>query len=487
MRTLSVIRADLQARDTELQGLLSIEDGALSAEQLQRMAALTEEINQLGLEREQAEAEARRATDIRSAAQAASQALGTVERRIHPGGAAEDAALRQSTQRPGGAGSAVLPADFRRARVKNFKADKHTGLTEQEVAYQFGMWFLATCGRQPGARDYCRAQGIPLIVVDDKGRQFAHSEVVNSQGGFLVPSPLENQLIDLRETYGVFRMRARNRRMTSDTLAIPRRTGGLTAYSMTDNTAITESTKSWDRVNLTAKKFGVLAKYSSELSEDAVIDMADDLAGEIAYAFAQKEDDCGFNGDGSSTYHGIIGVRAALTNLSGTIANIAGLYVGTGNTYAELTLADFNNTKAKLPLYARQQPDVAWYVHQTFFDGVMERLALAAGGVTEAMIVNGISQQRFLGYPVVASQVMPSVEGNSQVCALLGSLSLAAAFGDRRQTTIAMSEHLNFAEDEMAIRGTERFDIVVHDVGNASATASARVPGPVVGLITAAA
>ena len=31
------------------------------------------------------------------------------------------------------------------------------------------------------------------------------------------------------------------------------------------------------------------------------------------------------------------------------------------------------------------------------------------------------------------------------------------------------------------IRGTERFDIVVHDVGNDSGT-----PGPIVGLITAA-
>ena len=37
-------------------------------------------------------------------------------------------------------------------------------------------------------------------------------------------------------------------------------------------------------------------------------------------------------------------------------------------------------------------------------------------------------------------------------------------------TTIQMSEHaLNaFEQDEVVIRGTERFDIVVHDVGNNS-------------------
>jgi hypothetical protein len=38
----------------------------------------------------------------------------------------------------------------------------------------------------------------------------------------------------------------------------------------------------------------------------------------------------------------------------------------------------------------------------------------------------------------------------------------------------------------LTLRGTQRYDINVHDVGNASATASLRQPGPIVGLITAA-
>jgi hypothetical protein len=71
-------------------------------------------------------------------------------------------------------------------------------------------------------------------------------------------------------------------------------------------------------------------------------------------------------------------------------------------------------------------------------------------------------------------------------CALLGDLSLAASFGSRRDTTIAISEHSRFANDQLEIRGTERFDINVHDVGNASATAGFAFPGPIVGLITAA-
>ena len=90
---------------------------------------------------------------------------------------------------------------------------------------------------------------------------------------------------------------------------------------------------------------------------------------------------------------------------------------------------------------------------------------------------------------------MPKVSATSQVCCLFGNLRLAARLGDRRITTIQMSEHaLNaFEQDEVVIRGTERFDIVVHDVGDPIAGQGApksaqlgNVAGPIVGLVTAA-
>ena len=82
----------------------------------------------------------------------------------------------------------------------------------------------------------------------------------------------------------------------------------------------------------------------------------------------------------------------------------------------------------------------------------------------------------------------------NQVCCLFGNLRAAASLGDRRMTTIQMSEHaLNaFEQDEIVIRGTERFDIVVHDVGDAIAgqgtprsAQAGNMAGPIVGLVTA--
>jgi HK97 family phage major capsid protein len=80
---------------------------------------------------------------------------------------------------------------------------------------------------------------------------------------------------------------------------------------------------------------------------------------------------------------------------------------------------------------------------------------------------------------------MAKVEANSQVCALLGDLAQAAMLGDRREVTIAASDQHRFSTDELALRGTERYDINVHDVGNYNATAASREAGPLVGLVTA--
>jgi HK97 family phage major capsid protein len=371
------------------------------------------------------------------------------------------------------------------ARARRFKSKSFTGPDRNAKAYAFGQVILATCFSNAKAVQYCKDNGLALNRLEEK----SSLESVNSSGGFLVPDIFEDDLIDLREKYGVFRPLARRRPMTSDTSSRPRRKGGLTSYYVGEGQIITNSDKTWDRVRLTAKKLATLTYISNELDEDSVIDLGDDLAKEIAYAFAIGEDDAGFNGDGTSTYGGIVGVRTAFTNLSATIANIAGLQVASGagyaSSYGSIALADFNAVMGRLPEYA-DTDGCGWICHKSFFNGTMQRLEFAGGGNTELNIAKGQRDKMFLGYPVHVAQKMPSQPAVSQVVAIFGDLALAADFGDRRATTIAMSEHVNFTQDEIAIRGTERYDINVHDVGNASATASLRVPGPVVALITAA-
>lgn len=335
------------------------------------------------------------------------------------------------------------------------------------AAYRFGQYIAANTLRRPSAIKFCQQNGIPLAT---------QTETINEDGGYLVPEEFETSIIVLRETFGVFRQNANVVPMGSDTKWIPRRTGGLTAYFVAEGAAITESKAGWDRVQLIAKSLKALAYTSTELDEDALISLGDTLAGEMAYAFANKEDECGFNGDGTSTYGHINGVRNRLLDVF-TTSGGTGLVLASGNAYSEITLSDLQKVQGALPVYAEQ--GAAWFCHKSFWSQVLMKLALAAGGVPAAEIMMG-GQRRFLGDPVVISQVMPSTEANSQVPIVYGSLAKGAMLGNRRGVTIAESIHDRFSEDEIAFRGTQRFDIKVHDVG---ATGTA---GPIVGLITAA-
>jgi HK97 family phage major capsid protein len=119
--------------------------------------------------------------------------------------------------------------------------------------------------------------------------------------------------------------------MSSDIKRMPRRATNLTASFVGEASIASQSNETFDQINLVAKKSMVLTKFSSELSEDAVINFADDLAGEMAYAQAKLEDNCAFIGDSTSTYGGITGLATAVGS--------AGVSTATSTAFTAITLA----------------------------------------------------------------------------------------------------------------------------------------------------
>lgn len=330
--------------------------------------------------------------------------------------------------------------------VRHFKsADK---------AFRFGQFILGISGRRKSL-DWCLGNGVITK---------AHTETVNSAGGFLVPEEFEAEIVTLREQFGVFRQNARIVPMNRDTKWMPRRTGGLTAYWVGETAAGTESTQSFDRIQLVARKLMVLTTVSTELDEDAITNMGDDAANEIAYEFSKREDQAGFNGDGTSSYGGIVG----LTNAVGS-AGVADSGLGT-NDLSTATMAMIAKMFAKLPNWA-MSGNVKLYCHKSIYHELFERLAMTSGGVTGAEIAAGY-QPRFFGYPVVISQVLPSsaTTTDGTVLAYFGDLSAGCYLGDRREVTIKVSDSaLNaFEQDEVALKGTQRLDIVCANVGNSA-------------------
>lgn len=349
---------------------------------------------------------------------------------------------------------------YRYGRLKAFK-----GPDAEADAYLSGMFFRATMMQDHKAVEWCRERGVVLR---------AQSEGVNSAGGFLVPVQFEQAVIDLREEYGVFRQQCRLVPMGSDSMMIPRRAGGVTAYWTAEGGQITESQKLWDQVQLSAKKLAAQSRLSSELAEDAIINVADDLAREMAYAFAVAEDAAGWNGDGTSTYGGIVGVRTKIINGSYT-ASVHDAASG-HDTFGELDMGDFTSCMAKLPKYAER--NAKWYISQAGWAASMQRLQAAAGG-NSMMDLSGKVQKVFLGYPVVIDQTLPTALTDISDTAMLffGDLSLAARMGERRGITVKTSSDRYFEYDQIGVQCTERIDINVHDLGDTS------VAGPLIAMV----
>lgn len=341
--------------------------------------------------------------------------------------------------------------------VNTYRAGKLKAFSKPEDAYLAGQFLRASLGKNDAAKLWCKDHGVPLV-------RNALSGGDNSLGGYLVPDEMERRMIVLLEQYGVFRQFAGRVVMSSDTYLVPRRTTGITVYFSGENAALTASDPTLDGVQLNAKKMTALIKYSSEISEDAIISVADWLTREIAYGFAVKEDACGFLGDGTSTYGGIVGLIKACTTATATVVTAA-----PGNTaFSTLDLSDFESMVGLLPEYPGIDP--AWFISKGGWAGSMMRLQDAAGGNTMADLGTGPGKV-FLGYPVAISQSMNSTLGaqvSTNGLAYFGDLNLAATFGIRRGFGIETSTERYFEYDQLGIKGTQRVDINVHDVGNTS-------------------
>lgn len=340
-----------------------------------------------------------------------------------------------------------IPARARKG-IGSLRAFK--GPDADKNAYLSGQFILAALGN-PSATRWCREH---LANV--------HMEGENVHGGYItLPSEFERAIIDLRESYGVFRQQANVRPMASDSLVMPRKVGGLSAAFIGEGASITESDAEWTQVKLVAKKVGVMARYSSEMNDDSIVSMADTLAQDGAYALAKLEDQCGFVGDGTSAYGGIQGIVTKLG--SGSNATYAGsLYTAiTGNTaFSTLDLADFESMVGKLPTYA--EDGAAWFISKPGWAASMLRLIDAAGGQTGDMIA-GRAPAMFLGYPVNFVQVMNSTltaQTSTNGLVLFGNIKQTGYLGDRRTLAVKSSDQRYIEYDQIAIQMTARFDIV---------------------------
>ena len=236
---------------------------------------------------------------------------------------------------------------------------------------------------------------------------------------------------------------------------------------------MTESSATWDAVGVVAKKLATLTKVSGELAEDETVGLADWIVEEIAYAFASKEDDCGFNGDGTSTYGGITGLTVAL--LQPAHAGSKATAASGHDLAAEFDSGDIAALMGTLPETWWQS--ARFYCSAYMAANCFARLGSVAG--TSIMTPSGLRPQlSYLGFPIELTPKLPgSGSQNGRIAILFGDLAASSILAERRGVTIFTSPHRFMELDQIAIVGTERVDVNNHSVGDATTA------GPIVGLM----
>lgn len=449
MRTAKQISEDIATVQDELEAIVSVatkEERELSDEEQTRVDAITND----QLPKLQGALERRQKIDSEIKALAAKRLTPEIDRQeIEASGAIPASKLS----------SVKVPATAKGGR--NLVAFK--GEDADRQAYVAGHVILGGIFGREKSVEFCRDMGLVKATMG--------GQTDGLKGGFLVPDEMANALIRLRDSRGVFPRFARSIPMGSDVIHVPRMITDVTAYWVGEGDEITASDAEVGSAKLVADKLAALTKVSTELDEGAVVDVGDMVVTSMAYAAADKIDNAGFNGDGTSTYGGVKGLSSAL-NSSAVQDAISG-----NVSAATLDLADFEKTVGLLPEY--EGSNNRWFINKTAFWNSARRLMDAAGGNTISDL-GSTSEMVFLGYPVTFTQVMSTGTAVSTIVAYFGDLGLSSTMGTRRGVRISVSEDRYFENDLIGIKSTQRVAINNHETGDTVRTR------PVVALKTAA-
>ena len=356
--------------------------------------------------------------------------------------------------------------------LRAFRPELYSGgrREAEESAYRAGQWCRGVIFNDQAAQRWCRDHGVPVQVAG-RGSETRLLSGTGAGQSVLVPDELVLPIIDLREKYGIARSLCRIHPMAGDTATVPRMLSGATAYFVGRESAPSQSDPAMDNITLTAKNVAAETRLSNDYADDSIINLADLIADEHARAFAQKEDACLFNGDGTSAYGGIVGLRTAILGLKGAVDAASG-----HDTMSTIDAPDLRSVIAALPDIPGVNP--IWITSKAGQNMTFGRLTDAAGGNTKRDLASRMPDQ-WGGYDIVTTSEMPKVltDLSNVVMFLFGDLRMGVLMGDRRGMTMMVDPYSLSSYQQTKIISSERFDINCHGVGTSAAA------GPIVALI----
>jgi HK97 family phage major capsid protein len=289
------------------------------------------------------------------------------------------------------------------------------------------------------------------------GIRNAFGSTVPADGGFLIPERLRSDLLRVALESAIVRPRARV--IPMDSLRVPFPVvdesshassvyGGLIGYWTEEAGALTQSSATFGRVVLEAKKLTGYSEVPNELFQDAIAAFSAFIEQVWPEAIAFFEDDAYINGSGVGDPLGFLNAGSLVT--------------------VSRTTADLFKWADIVAMYSRMLPSslnrAVWLCSPdtlpqlfTMTVDVKNVAGTENVGGSAVYIANGTQSPplSILGRPLIVSEKIPKLtDPNALVFADLSYYLV----GDRRAMQVETSPHYKFANDQTAVRIIERVD-----------------------------
>ena len=267
-----------------------------------------------------------------------------------------------------------------------------------------------------------------------------------------LPAQYGSEIRELISEFGVVRGRM-TRYPIGMGSAKPARMGLRPAFgSIAMSAPFPEKAPGFGFASLESHKIGGIVRLPRELDEQSIVALGQFLARYGAVEFARAEDEWGFMADGSANYEGVVGVVSAAVEAG------QALVLANGKTKpSDATLEDFRNLRLHVNKAALNGRLSAYYLDSTW-----EARLPAFRTQQEPNVYQRLPDGSAIldGYPIVWTDVLTPygvAAAADKPLAVFGALSFWW-MGEHGTPRIDTSEHVWFANDQLAVRFIEEID-----------------------------
>jgi HK97 family phage major capsid protein len=295
------------------------------------------------------------------------------------------------------------------------------------------------------------------LLLNGGVEKVALQEDTAAEGGNLVPTVVEGEILRLVQDNSVLRPLVRKILMTTKTHAFPKLDAEFTAAIIAEEGSITDSTQAnpFGQTNLTAKKLACFSTVSGELLQDNVVGLADWLGMEFGMKIGRLEDTQALEGDGTgANFTGVVAASGVNSVTSG--AN--------GDFLSWQKLVDAMHQNVEM-----NPSDNVWFMRKTLWGRMLATRVGTAGtvdlpffapalGFTVAPMKAILGDQVLTHSGLLANRAVGT--GTNRTNAYYGPPS-TIIFGDLLGFEIALNPWAKFQTYQTDIRGLKRTGIMV--------------------------